>query len=75
MTNTMLAMTLPAPAPALTVGCLAVFTDYKGRQIGCTVQRLDAGMVWCKVAGLSDQPPYRIGDIIVRDLCHVQRAI
>ena len=78
MTNTMLAAEMTAHltvARALVVGDLAVFTDYAGRTIGCRVTRIDGGNVWCKVVGLSDQPPYRIGDIICRDECYVRRAL
>ncbi len=78
MTNTMLANEMTAhfaTARALAVGDLAVFTDYAGRAIGCRVTRIDAGMAWCKVTGLGEQRPYRNGDVITRDLCHVRRAV
>lgn len=56
-------------------GELAVFEDYKGRQIGCRIEKVAEGMAWVRVCGLSDQPPYRIGDRLVIDLPKVKRAV
>jgi hypothetical protein len=61
---------------ALQVGDLAVFVDYKGREIGCKVTRIEAGTVWCQVAGLETwQHCYKIGDVIAVDASKVRRAV
>lgn len=80
MNNTVLAdemVALFSLARELRVGDLAVFTDYKGREIGCRVERVDHGNnVWCRVCGLETwQGPYKIGDLIVIDAGQVRRAV
>lgn len=64
------------PQADLAVGSLAVFTDYRGREIGCRVERLEHGQVWCRVCGLEAwQGPYRSGDLQVMDAAKVRPAL
>lgn len=78
MTNTMLANEMAAHfeiARGPRVGDLAVFVDYKGREVGCRIERVDHGNVWCRVCGLETwQGPYKIGDLLVIDSNKVRRA-
>lgn len=65
-----------AVARSLQVGDLAVFVDFKGREIGCKVTRIEAGTVWCQVAGLETcQHCYKIGDTIAVDASRVRRVV
>lgn len=62
---------------ALSVGILAVFTDYAGRVITCRIVRIDGSDVFCKVIALDPVAvrPYAIGDVMVRDARFVQAAV
>lgn len=63
-------------APDLKVGDLAVFTDYKGRQVGARVTRIEGGDVDGRVCGLEtyQHGVYRIGDAISRPAKFVRGA-
>ncbi len=85
MNNTMLANEMAAHfevARDLRVGDLAVFTDYKGRQIGCRVTRMwaageisNSAQIECQVVGLSAQGPYQIGFRLVVEASKVRGAV
>lgn len=63
-------------------GDLAVFVDYAGREVGCTVRRTWAAgeisreaQIEVSVAGLSAPAPYRIGQKLTLDANKVLRAL
>jgi hypothetical protein len=80
MTDTMLAPEMLAHteiARELRVGDLAVFVDYKGRDVGARVTRIEHGTVWGRCCGLAPHQHgvYANGDMIVRDANDVRRAV
>lgn len=66
-----------AVARDLEVGDLAVFEDYKGRDVGARVTRIEHGQVWGRCCGLAPHQHgvYAIGDDICRDAVFVRRAV
>ena len=82
--NTMLANEMSAHfsvARELRVGDLAVFTDYAGRDVGCSVTRMwaageisNSAQVEVRVCGLSAPAPYSIGSKMVIEGSKVRRA-
>jgi len=60
----------------LRVGDLAVFVDYKGREVGARVTRIEGGDVGGRCCGLGTQHGvYGIGDLIDRPARFVRRAV
>lgn len=79
MTNTILAPEILAHLTVdrdLEVGDLAVWIDYRGREVGGRVTRIEGGDVDGRVCGLGVQHGvYGIGDLISRPAKFVRRAI
>jgi hypothetical protein len=63
------------PTREITIGALAVMTDYAGREIGVRVTHIhEDGSVTGRHCGLAATAPYQIGDAISRDRKHVRPA-
>lgn len=59
----------------ITIGALAVMTDYAGREIGVRVTHIhEDGSVTGRHCGLTPTAPYQIGDMVSRDRKHVRPA-